>query len=56
MLLEKKDKTKSQIVFKEEVLKSPKDLDDAMHIKDVAKGYLDNKLFQKYKVMLRGFY
>jgi hypothetical protein len=45
-----------QIAFKEEVLKSPKDLDDADHIKDVAKGYLDNKLTQKYKEMLREFY
>jgi len=45
-----------QIAFKEEVLKSPKDLDDAMHIKNVAKGYLDNKLIQKYREMLHGFY
>jgi hypothetical protein len=45
-----------QIAFKEEVLKSPKDLDDAEHIKDVAKEYLDNKLIQKYKEMLHGFY
>lgn len=45
-----------QIAFKEEVLKSPKDLDDADHIKEVAKEYLDNKLIQKYKEMLRGFY
>ena len=45
-----------QIAFKEEVLKSPKDLDDANHIKEVAKEYLDDKLIQKYKEMLRGFY
>ena len=45
-----------QIAFKEDVLKSPKDLEDADHIKDVAKEYLDNKLIQKYKEMLRGFY
>ena len=45
-----------QIAFKEEVLKSPKDLDDAEHIKDVAKEYLDNKLVEKYREMLRGFY
>ena len=45
-----------QIAFKEMVLKSPKDLDDADHIKDVAKEYLDNKLIQKYKEMLCGFY
>ena len=45
-----------QIAFKEEILKSPKDLDDANHIREVAKEYLDNKLIQKYKEMLRGFY
>jgi len=45
-----------QIAFKEEVLKSPKDLHDADHIKDVAKEHLDNKLIQKYKEMLHGFY
>ena len=45
-----------QIAFKEEILKSPKDLEDAQHIKDVAKEYLDNKLIQKYKEMLHGFY
>lgn len=45
-----------QIAFKEEVLKSPKDLEDADHIRDVAKEYLDDKLIQKYKEMLRGFY
>ena len=45
-----------QIAFKEEVLKSPKDMEDAEHIKDVAKEYLDNKLIQKYKEMLHGFY
>lgn len=45
-----------QIAFKEEVLKSPKDLEDAQHIKSVAKEYLDNKLIKKYKEMLHGFY
>jgi len=45
-----------QIAFKQEVLKSPKDIDDADHIKEVAKEYLDNELIQKYKEMLRGFY
>jgi hypothetical protein len=45
-----------QIAFKEMVLKSPKDLDDAEHIRDVAKEYLDMKLIQKYKEMLHGFY
>ena len=45
-----------QIAFKEMVLKSPKDLDDALHIRDVAKEYLDDKLIEKYKVMLNEFY
>ncbi|MBN2602652.1 MAG: hypothetical protein JXA91_00790 [Candidatus Thermoplasmatota archaeon] len=45
-----------QIAFKEEILKSPKDLDDANHIREVAKDYLDEKLIQKYKEMLHGFY
>ena len=45
-----------QIAFKEIVLKSPKDLEDAQHIKNVAKEYLDNKLIQKYTEMLHGFY
>jgi len=45
-----------QIAFKEQILKSPKDLDDTNHIKEVAKDYLDNKLIKKYKEMLRGFY
>jgi hypothetical protein len=45
-----------QIAFKEEVLKSPKDLEDANHIRDVAKEYLDNESIQKYRKMLREFY
>ena len=45
-----------QIAFKEEILKSPKDLEDAEYIKDVARGYLDNKLIQRYKEMLHEFY
>jgi hypothetical protein len=45
-----------QIAFKEMVLKSPKDLEDADHIKDVAKGYLDKDMIRKYKEMLRDFY
>jgi len=45
-----------QIAFKENVLKSPKDLEDADYIKQVAKEYLDTKLIQKYKEMLDGFY
>ena len=45
-----------QIAFKEEVLRSPRDLEDAEYIRDVAKGYLDEKLIQSYKEMLHGFY
>jgi hypothetical protein len=45
-----------QIAFKEIILKSPKDLEDARHIRNVAKGYLDDKLIQKYREMLRDFY
>lgn len=44
-----------QIAFKEEVLKSPKDLEDAKHIRNVASGHLDNNLVKKYKGMLHGF-
>jgi hypothetical protein len=45
-----------QIAFKEIVLKSPKDLEDARHLRNVAEKYLDYKLIQKYKVMLNNFY
>ena len=45
-----------QIAFKEEVLKSPKDLEDARHLKKVAESFLDNKLINKYRESLREFY
>lgn len=45
-----------QIAFKEEVLKSPKDLEDARHLEKIAEGHLDNKLINKYREMLREFY
>lgn len=45
-----------QIAFKEENLQSPKDVEDAEHIRSVAKEYLDEGLIQKYKEMLHGFY
>ena len=45
-----------QIAFKEVILKSPKDIEDAKHIREVAKEYLDNKLIHKYREMLDGFY
>ncbi len=44
-----------QIAFKEVVLKSPKDIEDARHIKNVAKGRLNLALIKKYEVMLDGF-
>ncbi len=43
-----------QVAFKEEVLKSPKDEEDARHIRNVIP--LDENLIKKYKVMLREFY
>jgi len=45
-----------QIAFKEIVLKSPKDLEDARHIQNVAKGHLDKELIKKYKENLHDFY
>lgn len=45
-----------QIAFKEIVLKSPKDMEDARHIRNVAKGYLNERLIKKYEVMLHDFY
>lgn len=45
-----------QIAFKEVILKSPKDLEDALHLRSVAKEYLDFGLIQEYKERLHGFY
>lgn len=45
-----------QIAFKESVLKTPKDLDDASHVRDVAREYLDDNLIRKYKESLHEFY
>jgi hypothetical protein len=45
-----------QIAFKEEILRSPKDIEDARHIRNVASAHLDKKMIGKYKVMLHGFY
>ena len=45
-----------QIAFKEEVLKSPKDMEDAQHIRDVAQEYLSEDTIEKYKGMLSEFY
>ena len=44
-----------QIAFKEAVLKSPKDIEDARHIRNVAKGHLDEGLIEQYKRMLHDF-
>ena len=41
-----------QISFKENVLKSPKDMEDAGHIRCVAKGHLDYDLIELYKRLL----
>lgn len=45
-----------QIAFKQEVLKSPKDLEDARHLEKIADSYLDNKLIKEYRESLREFY
>ncbi|MGM5483690.1 MAG: hypothetical protein ACQER9_02100 [Nanobdellota archaeon] len=45
-----------QIAFKENVLKSDKDMEDARHIRNVAKDIINELLIDKYKVMLNGFY
>lgn len=43
-----------QIVFKEQVLRSPKDIQDARHIRMVAKGHLDQKMIKDYGMRLHG--
>lgn len=45
-----------QIAFKEEVLRSPKDIEDAEHIRNVAKDHIDEDMIKKYKEKLHGFY
>ncbi len=44
-----------QIAFKEVVLKSPKDIEDARHIRNIANNHLDKNLIKKYEVMLHDF-
>jgi len=44
-----------QIAFKEKVLMSEKDLEDAKHIRAVAKGHLDTDKIKIYERMLDGF-
>ncbi len=45
-----------QIAFKEEVLKSPKDIEDARHIRLVAQEHLNIALLNEYKRMLHDTY
>ncbi len=45
-----------QIVFKEKVLKSQKDIEDARHIRNVAKGHLDENLIKNYGDVLDGYF
>ncbi len=42
-----------QIAFKEEVLKSNKDIEDANHIRLMAKGHLNENLINEYKIKLK---
>ena len=42
-----------QIAYKEEILKSNKDLEDAKHLRLVAKGHLNENLINEYKKELR---
>ncbi len=44
-----------QIAYKEEVLKSNKDMEDAKHIRLIAKQILDENLIKQYKQTLRSF-
>jgi hypothetical protein len=41
-----------QIAYKEKVLKSDKDLEDAKHLEMVFKDRMNNKLLEKYRKML----
>lgn len=45
-----------QIAFKEIILKSPKDVEDARHLKEIAEKYLDKNLIKHYKEILREFH
>ena len=45
-----------QIAFKEEVLKSPKDMEDARHIRNIAKDHLKPELIKDYRRMLHEVY
>ncbi|HII29950.1 hypothetical protein COT48_02410 [Candidatus Woesearchaeota archaeon CG08_land_8_20_14_0_20_47_9] len=43
-----------QIAYKEEVLKSNKDLEDAEHLRLIAEGHLNEHLINEYKKSLKG--
>jgi hypothetical protein len=45
-----------QIAFKEVVLKSDKDLEDARHLRNIAKGHLDLALIKLYEGLLHDFH
>lgn len=45
-----------QIAFKEAVLCSPKDIEDARHLRNVAKGHIDSDLVKRYEAMLHEIY
>jgi len=45
-----------QVAFKENVLKSPKDLEDARHLRNIAGGRLDGNKVRNYKRMLNELY
>jgi hypothetical protein len=44
-----------QIAFKEKVLKSPKDIEDALHIRSVAQKNINNEKLKFYEVLLNDF-
>ena len=44
-----------QVAFKETVLKSPKDMEDARHIRNIAGKNLNKELIKEYTGMLHGF-
>jgi len=44
-----------QIAFKEKVLKSPKDIEDARHVRNVAEGHINKSKIREYEDMLDDF-
>jgi len=42
-----------QIAYKERVLKSPKDFEDALHLREVFKGHLDSEKIKYYERVLK---